>query len=113
MERESCEHLRWTHLEKVQLCTDLPRQATFPAYTEQGKMGSGLGGALPLIKRRKMMRRRRQAREVREKRERESRRPILRRLCAAILRSFRRQHSEKIKGGARGNWDPREGQQPF
>ena len=23
------------------------------------------------------------------------------------------QHSEKIKGNARGNWDPREGQQPF
>ena len=23
------------------------------------------------------------------------------------------QHSEKMKGSARGNWDPREGQQPF
>ena len=23
-ERESCEHLRWTHLEQVQHCTDLP-----------------------------------------------------------------------------------------
>ena len=30
-----------------------------------------------------------------------------------LLRSFRGQHSEKMKGSARGNWDPREGQQPF
>ena len=34
-------------------------------------------------------------------------------LCAALLRSFRGQHSEKMKGSVRGNWDPREGQQPF
>ena len=59
------------------------------------------------------MRRRRRAREGKEKRERENRRPILNKLCAALLRSFRGQHSEKIKGSARGNWDPREGQQPF
>ena len=48
-----------------------------------------------------------------EKRKRENRRPILRKLCAALVRSFREQHSEKIKGRARGNWDPREVQQPF
>ena len=34
-------------------------------------------------------------------------------LCAALLRSFSGQHSEKMKGSARGNWDLREGQQPF
>ena len=38
---------------------------------------------------------------------------FLKKLCAALLRSFRGQHSEKMKGSARGNWDPREGQQPF
>ena len=43
LESESCEHLRWTHEEQVQHCTDLPRQVTFPAHTEQGKMGPGLG----------------------------------------------------------------------
>ena len=32
-----------THLEQVQHCTDLPRQDTFSAHTEQGKMGPGLG----------------------------------------------------------------------
>ena len=32
---------------------------------------------------------------------------------AALLQSFRGQHSEKRKGSARGNWDPREVQQPF
>ena len=45
--------------------------------------------------------------------KRESKRPILKKLCAALLRLFRWQHSEKMKGSARGNWDPREGQQPF
>ena len=39
----SCEHLRWTHLEQMQHCTDLPRQVTFSAHTEQGKMGPWLG----------------------------------------------------------------------
>ena len=59
------------------------------------------------------MRRRRSAREGQEKRKRENWRPILKKLCAALLRSFRGQHSEKMKGSARGNWDPREGRQPF
>ena len=41
--RKVVEHLRWTHLEQAQHCTDLPRQVTFPVHTEQGKMGPGLG----------------------------------------------------------------------
>ena len=57
------------------------------------------------------MRRRRRARERQEKRE--NRRSILKKLRAALLRSFRGQHSEKMKGSVWGNWDPREGQQPF
>ena len=59
------------------------------------------------------MRRRRRARERQEKREKENRQPILRKLCAALLRSFRGQHSEKMNGSAWGNWDRREGRQPF
>ena len=59
------------------------------------------------------MRRRRRAREGREERKRENKRPILNKLCAALLRSFRGQHNEKMKGSALGNWDSREGQQPF
>ena len=55
------------------------------------------------------MRRRRRAREGQEERKRENKQPILKKLCAALLRSFREQHSEKMKGSARGNWDPREG----
>ena len=47
-----------------------------------------------------------------EKRKK-NRRPILRKLCAALLRPFREQHNEKMKGSARGNWDPRKVQQPF
>ena len=53
------------------------------------------------------------AREGQEKRKRENKRPILKKLCAALLQSLRGQHSEKIKGSARGIWNPREGQQPF
>ena len=48
-----------------------------------------------------------------EKRKRENRRPILRKLCAALLRLFRGQQSEKMKGSAWGSWDPPEVQQPF
>ena len=59
------------------------------------------------------MSRRRRAREGQEKRKREDRRPIPKKLCATLLRSFRGQHSKKIKGSAQGNWDPRKGQQPF
>ena len=59
------------------------------------------------------MRRRRGARERQEKREREKQRPVLEKLSAALLRSFRGQHSEKTKGSVRGNWDPREGQRLF
>ena len=43
----------------------------------------------------------------------EERKQILKKLCAALLRSFRGQHSEKMKESAWGNWDPREDQQPF
>ena len=43
LDKESCEHLKWTHLEQAPHCTDLPRQVTFPAHTEQGKMEPGLG----------------------------------------------------------------------
>ena len=48
-----------------------------------------------------------------ERRKKESRRPVLKKLCAALLRSFRGQHSKKMEGSALGNWNPREGQQPF
>ena len=45
--------------------------------------------------------------------KRENKRPILEKLCAALLRSFRGQHSEEMKGSARGNWNPWKVQQPF
>ena len=59
------------------------------------------------------MRRRRRAREEQEKRKRENRRPILKKLCAALLWLFRGQHSKKRRGTVRGNWDPQHDQQPF
>ena len=42
LERESCEHLRWTHLEQVQHCTDLPCQVTFPVH-RAGRDGPRVG----------------------------------------------------------------------
>ena len=53
------------------------------------------------------MRRRRRAREGQEKKGRKNKRAILKKLCAALLRLFRGGHSEKMKGSAQGNWDPR------
>ena len=52
----------------------------------------------------------------RQEKKRKSSRLILKRLCAAFLRSFRGQHGEKTglyEDSARGNWIPREFQQPF
>ena len=43
LERKSSEHLRWTHLEQAQHCTDLPCQVTFSANTGQEYNGRGLG----------------------------------------------------------------------
>ena len=43
LEKESSEHFKRTQLEHEQHCTDLPRQVTFPAHTEQEKTGQGLG----------------------------------------------------------------------
>ena len=59
------------------------------------------------------MRRRGREREGQKKKDRENERPILKKLCAALLWSFREQHSEKVRGSARGNWDPWEGQKLF
>ena len=59
------------------------------------------------------MKRRSRQRERQKKKKKENRRPILKKLCAALLRSFRGQHSKKMKGSARGYWYPRESQQPF
>ena len=50
---------------------------------------------------------------MQEKRKRENKQLILKKLCAALLRSFRGQHSKKMKGSAWVNWDPLEVQQPF
>ena len=48
--------------------------------------------------------------------EEKNSRPILERLSAALLRSFRGQHGKKnnyYEESARDNWDPRENQSPF
>ena len=42
VEKERNEHFKWTHLEQVQHCTDLPNHVTFLAHIEQGKTGPRL-----------------------------------------------------------------------
>ena len=74
-------------------------------WLRNGKVGSQVRARVwmsvtKVTKRGRRRRRRIRAREGQEKRERENRRPILRKLCAALLRSFRRQHSKKMKGSA-------------
>ena len=51
------------------------------------------------------MKRQRRAGEGQVKRKRENRQSILKKLCAALLWSFRGEHSKKMKGSALGNWD--------
>ena len=55
------------------------------------------------------IRKRKRAREEQKKRKRENRRPILRKLCAALLRSEITKNEER----GRDNWDPRKVQQLF
>ena len=43
-----------------------------------------------------------EAREGQEKRKRENKRPILKMLCATLVRSFRGHHSEKMEGECPG-----------
>ena len=55
-------------------------------------------------------------RRARERQELTEDRPILKRLRATLLQSFRGLHGKKnglCKGSAQGNWGPREDQQPF
>ena len=54
-------------------------------------------------------------RRERERQEKREDRPNLKRLRATLLRLFKGLHGEKkvCEGSARGNWDPRKGQQPF
>ena len=111
LEKESSEHFKWIQLEHTQHCTDLPRQVTFPAHTEQGKTGQGLEWMLLLIRRRRRMRRR-----ARERQEKKEVRLILKRLRTTLLWLFSRAAPQKnglCEGSAWGNWDPQEGQQPF
>ena len=50
-------------------------------------------------------------RRARERQRKRKDRPIFKRLRLTLLQSFRGLHG--CEGSARGNWDPREGQQPF
>ena len=113
MERESCENLRWTHLEQVQHCSGLPHQFTFSEHTEQGKMGPGLVRMNVTAHQEKEKNEELKTGKTRAGEERENRRPILKKLRVALLRSFRGQHGENMKGSARSNCDSREGQQSF
>ena len=52
-------------------------------------------------------------RRAREKKKRKQAANFEEAVCCPTVWSFRGQHGEKMKGSAWGNWDPREGQQPF
>ena len=84
---ENSEHLKWTHLEKVQNCINLSRWVTFQAHTEQGKMEQGWDERYRSL---------REEKKTSKRETLEDRRPILKKLCAVFLRSFRGQHGKKI-----------------
>ena len=72
----------------MQHCTDLPRQVAFLAHTKPGKMGPCRVGINVTAHQNKE-----KNEETRTGKkgagEKENRRPILGKLCAALLRSFR------------------------
>ena len=41
LEKESSEHFRWTHLEQVQHCTDLPPRSHFQSTLNRERRGQG------------------------------------------------------------------------
>ena len=48
--KKSSKHLKWTHLEQVQHCTNLLLRVTLPEHSERRKIGPELGKTLPLMK---------------------------------------------------------------
>ena len=67
----------------MQHYADLLRQVTFPAHTEQGKMGHD-------------QEKKKNEETKTGKKKREDRQLILEKLCAALLRSFKKQHGEQM-----------------
>ena len=96
LEKESNEHLKWTHLEQVQNCINLPLQVTFIGYTEQGR------------KRIRVSAHQKEKNEKTGKRKAEEER----KQWADVQREARRKNN-LYEGSAQGYLDPRKGQQPF
>ena len=87
LERKSCEHLRWTHLEQVQHWTDLPRQRTL------SRKRWGLGWN----ERYRSSRGGEELEDEGRQEKIENRRPILKKPCAVLLQLFWEQHGKKIR----------------
>ena len=88
LEKESSEHLKWTHLEQVQHCIDLPLQVTFTAHTEHGK-DIGMNVAAHQEEQNKKKGKRKAGEERKQLSD-------FKRLRAILLRWFRGQHGEKM-----------------
>ena len=73
----------------MQHCTDLPRQVTFPAHTEQGKDGTRV--RINVAAHQKKEKNQKTA-----KRKTGEDRPILKRLRSTLLRLFRGLHDDKM-----------------
>ena len=98
----------------MQHCTDLPSQVTFLVHTKPGKMGPCRVGINVTAhqNKEKSEEMRKGKKGAGEKRKRKQAADFREAVCcpSAVVQG---QHSEKIKGSAWGDWDPRKGQQPF
>ena len=97
----------WSRCSIALIC---PTRSHFQRTLSRERWGQGLDERYRSSRKRRL-RRRRRARKRQQKKE--NRQPILKKLCATLLRSFRGQHSKKTKGSARVNWYPQEDQQSF
>ena len=113
LEKESSEHFKWTQLEHMQHCTDLPRQVTFPGSAPwTGKDGKRVRMNVAAHQKKEKKNEKTGKRKSREERRQADFKEAA---CypSAVVQGTARRKNGLCEGCARGNWDPWEDQQPF
>ena len=107
LEKEKSEHFRWTNLEQVQHCNNLLLHVTFAHTLTRARVWMNVA-AHPEKKNEKTGKR-----EAEEERKQAT--DFKETLCcsSAVIQRAPRRKNDLCEGSARGNWDVREGQQPF
>ena len=95
----------------MQHCTDLPRQATFPAHTEQGKTGPRVRMNVAAHQGKEKNEKTGKTNAGEERRQADFKEVAC--YPSAVVQGTARRKNSLCEWSARGRWDPRESQQPF